>query len=104
MAYYGLLQYTVTDVETWQRYAAATPAILAQYGVKVLAVTGPGMQAPKVYEGAPQHAVTVIAEFESEAAFDRWYESPEYRRIIHLRTDSTDGWLIGMPAFPQPAR
>src|SRR5262245_48089158 len=101
MPYFGLLQYNVEDVETWQQYAAATPAILGQYRVKILAVTGPGMQSPTVYEGAPQHAVTVIAEFESEAAFDLWYQSPEYRQIIHLRTDSTDGCLIGMPAFQQ---
>jgi uncharacterized protein (DUF1330 family) len=103
MAYYGLLHYTVKDVETWQQYGPAVAPTLAHYGVKILAVTGPGIQEPKVYEGAPQHTVTVIAEFASETAFERWYQSPEYRRIIHLRTDSTDGWLIGMPAYPPSA-
>jgi uncharacterized protein (DUF1330 family) len=104
MAYYGLLQYTVADQETQREYGAAVAPILAQYGVKILAVTGPGMSEAKVYEGTPRHAVTVIAEFESEAAFDRWYRSPDYRRIIHLRTDSTDGWLVGLPAIQSPAR
>ena len=32
----------------------------------------------------------VIIEFPDEAAFDRWYDSPEYREILQHRINGAD--------------
>ena len=103
MPYYGLFHYTVTDLATWQKYLPAAVPTIVQYGGKVLTVTGSGLQKPTVIEGAPEHAVTVILEFESQPAFERWYKSPEYQAVIGLRTNSSEGWALGLPTFKSAA-
>jgi uncharacterized protein (DUF1330 family) len=103
MPYYVLFHNTVKDVETFQKYPPAATATVMQYGGKLLAVAGPGMQEPTVLEGTPQHAVTALIEFESQAACERWYNSPEYRAVRGLRTSSTEGWVLCLPAFQPPA-
>jgi uncharacterized protein (DUF1330 family) len=103
MPYYALFHYTVQDPETWQKYPARAIPTIAQYGGRVLAVAAPGIQEPTVVEGSPQHAVTVVLEFASPEASERWYRSPEYQAVIGLRRDSSEGWAIGVPSFQPPA-
>lgn len=75
--------------------------ILSRYGGKLLSLTArAGLPARAVIEGTPQHIATAIVEFDSQEALERWYHSPEYQAVIGLRTDSTDGWVIGAPALP----
>lgn len=47
-----------------------------------------------VLEGEWQHARTVIIEFPSRESAEAWYKSPDYRRIIGLRLNSTSGNLV----------
>ena len=35
--------------------------------------------------------MTVVLRFESKEAVKAWYESDEYQKIIHLRTDNSEG-------------
>ena len=102
MAYYFLAHYTVKDAQTWQSYAQQGIPTIYQYGGKILAATGPGLQEPHGIEATAQHAVTVILEFDSQADYERWYKSPDYQRIINMRLDSTEGWAQGLPGFLMP--
>jgi uncharacterized protein (DUF1330 family) len=102
MAYYLLFHHTIKDAETFQKYAPPAIATVSQYGGKILAATGLGMGDAKVVERTPQHAVTVLLEFESEAAADRWYHSSEYQALVNMRLGATDGWTQGLPAFQPP--
>jgi len=104
MSYYFLAHYTVKNGETWQRYVPIALQTILQYGGKILVVAGPGLQEPAIVEGIPQHRVTVILEFESESAYERWYKSPEYQAVIKMRTSSTEGWVLGIPAFEPRAQ
>jgi uncharacterized protein (DUF1330 family) len=103
MSYYFMAHYTVKDMETWQRYVPVGVPTVSQYGGKILVAAAPGLQQPAAIEGTPQHAVTVILEFASQSAFERWYTSPEYQAVVGMRTSSTEGWGLGLPAFEPPA-
>ena len=47
--------------------------------------------------------MTVILEFPSQETAERFYASPEYRAIIHLRHDSTaNGSVICVDQFALP--
>jgi uncharacterized protein (DUF1330 family) len=73
-----------------QSYREAVPATLAQYGGRFLARGG----AAELIEGGPQPKRIVILEFADAAAFKRWYNSPEYQKILPLRTKNSTGRAI----------
>lgn len=107
MAYYFLAHFTVHDLETFSQYPPAVNPIIAKHGGKVLTVTsradiGTGVPEPLVIEGNPQHMVTVVVEFPSRAAFEEWYQSPEFQRISNFRTSASTGWALGLPEFTLP--
>lgn len=45
---------------------------------------------PTIVEGQWHGSRTVILEFEDEAAFHAWYDSPEYQAAVRLRLAATD--------------
>jgi uncharacterized protein (DUF1330 family) len=103
MTYYMVSHFSVKDPATFQQYPPVATPILSQYGGKLLSLTGlAGLPARAAIEGIPQHVGTAIVEFDSQEALERWYHSPEYQAVIGLRTDSTEGWIIGAPALPPP--
>ena len=59
-----------------------------QYGGKWLA-----QGEPHIVEGAWPGSVVLI-EFPSLADAQNWYKSPEYQKILHLRTDNSISDLI----------
>lgn len=85
---YVIAHFTVHDPETYARYRSSVGPTLAQHGAKPLVIS----HQCTVLEGSPRQQ-TVIIEFESVEAAQRWYDSPEYRKVIHLRTSSTEGWV-----------
>jgi uncharacterized protein (DUF1330 family) len=103
VAYYIVAHYTIHDLPAWQAYAPPAIATIGQYDGKILAATGPGLGEATVIERTPQHAVTILLEFASQAAMERWYHSPEYQALVGQRIDATDGWTIGLPPFAPPA-
>lgn len=58
--------------------------------------------------GLPHHLdhdpkpVTVVLKFASKDALRGWYDSPEYREIINLRTDNSEGTLVFADGFVMP--
>ena len=62
-------------------YRAAVPATIAQYGGRFLIRGG----ATELVEGGPEPKRVVILEFADTAAVKRWYNSPEYQKILPIR-------------------
>jgi uncharacterized protein (DUF1330 family) len=60
---------------------------LAQYGGRFLVRGG----AAELIEGGPEPKRIVILEFADTAAFRRWYDSPEYQKILPGRLDNSTG-------------
>lgn len=94
---YLIANYTVTDPEKYAEYPPAVGPTLAQYGGKVLVASTDS----KVLEGNPSPS-TIVIEFESVEAVQRWYDSPEYTKVKHLRTGASEGWVLIAPQFVMP--
>lgn len=91
MAGYFVANYTITNQAGYQEYLAAVGPILTAHGAEMIVVD----RDCEPLEGSAGR-VTVVLRFASKAAAKAWYESPEYRAIRHLRTDSSQG--IGVVA------
>ncbi len=68
---------------------------MTEYGQKARAAPSPGKvvavdDAPKILEGDWHGQRAVIIEFEDEAAFRAWYDSPEYQEALKIRLAATD--------------
>lgn len=85
MTVHVVAHFTIDDMEGYLRYAHAFPAILADHGGRVVTYG----DEPEVLEGAHAGGRMVVIEFDDEAAFRRWWESPEYRAIATDRIDAT---------------
>ena len=90
MAAYFVVELDVTNAEAMQPYRDAVPATLAQYGGKFLARGG----ATELVEGGPAPKRMVILEFADTAALKRWYNSPEYQKILPNRLANSQARAI----------
>jgi uncharacterized protein (DUF1330 family) len=97
MTAYLVACYTITDPEGYAPYPAAVAPTLLAYGGELL--VGDFHSHP--LEGAP-HPVTVVVKFPSRAAALVWYESPEYRAVVGLRTDHTVGTAVVVDEWVMP--
>ena len=66
---------------------AAVSATCEQYGGRFLARAG----VTELIEGGPEPKRVVILEFPDKASIKRWYDSPEYQKILPLRLDNSTG-------------
>jgi uncharacterized protein (DUF1330 family) len=89
MAAYFVCNYRVTDQEAYQPYLAEVPSVLEAHGAEILAADFES----EGIEGDAGH-VTVVLKFPSKSAARAWYESPEYQKIIALRTANSDGIAV----------
>jgi uncharacterized protein (DUF1330 family) len=64
---------------------AAVGATITQYGGRFLTRGG----ATELIEGRPEPKRIVILEFADTAAVKRWYNSPEYQKILPGRLDNS---------------
>ena len=84
--------YFVAEIETtnpagMEPYRAAVPATITQYGGRFVTRGG----ATQLLEGGPEPKRIVILEFADTAAAKRWYESPEYQKILPIRLANSTG-------------
>jgi uncharacterized protein (DUF1330 family) len=87
MPAYFVAELDVTNPTGMEPYRAAVPATIAQYGGRYLSRGG----AIELIEGGPEPKRIVILEFADAAAVKRWYNSPEYQKILPLRLDNSTG-------------
>jgi uncharacterized protein (DUF1330 family) len=81
MPAYFVVELDTTNQAGMEPYRAAVPATIAQYGGRYLARGG----ATELIEGGPEPKRVVILEFADAAALKRWYNSPEYQKILPAR-------------------
>ena len=99
MSAYAVASYRVTNPEGFGDYPAQAIPTILQYGGEVLAAD----RESQVVEGEPA-PVTVILRFPSKDAAREWYRSDEYQRIIHMRTDNSEGTVVLLDEFVMPQR
>lgn len=87
MPAYFVAELDVTNLPAMEAYRAAVPATLAQYGGRFLVRGG----ASELIEGGPEPKRIVILEFADAAAIKRWYNSPEYQKILPGRLENSTG-------------
>ena len=87
MPAYFVAEVEITNLDGFQPYGAAVGATLEQYGGRYLTRGGP----TELIEGGPEPKRIVILEFTDKAAVKRWYESPEYQKILPLRLNNSTG-------------
>lgn len=84
-AYFVVELSAIDNNEAMTSYRAAVPATLAQYGGKFVVRGG----TTELIEGSGEPGRIVILEFADAAAFKRWYDSPEYQKILPDRTNNS---------------
>ena len=84
MPAYIIVQITITDPATYERYRALAPPSIAQYGGRYLVRGG----ASRVLEGTWQPSRLVVLEFPDRARAQAWWDSPEYAEAKALRQQS----------------
>jgi uncharacterized protein (DUF1330 family) len=87
MPAYFVAELETTNAAGMEPYRAAVPATIAQYGGRYVARGG----AAELIEGTPEPKRIVILEFPDTAAVKRWYDSPEYQKILPLRLANSTG-------------
>ena len=87
MPAYFVVELDITNMAGGEAYRAAVPATIAQYGGRYLARGG----ATELVEGGPEPKRIVILEFADTAALKRWYNSPEYQKILPGRLANSTG-------------
>ena len=81
MPAYFVVEIEITNMEAMAPYREAVGATLTQYGGRFLARGGN----TELIEGGPEPKRIVLLEFPDIAAFKRWYNSPEYQKILPNR-------------------
>jgi len=90
MAGYLIAHIEVTDPEGFKDYGKAVPAVVAKFGGRYL-IRGGEVEAVEGDWTVPR---LVIIEFPSVADAWRFYESPEYQKILPLRLAASKGTVV----------
>jgi uncharacterized protein (DUF1330 family) len=90
MAGYIIAEVDVTDPETYDTYRAQTPGVIERYGGRFIVRGG----AAELLEGDDPPARLVVIEFADVATARRFYDSPEYQKIIGIRHRAARSRLI----------
>ena len=85
MSAYFVVELEIANSAAMEPYRAAVGATIAQYGGRFLVRAG----ATELIEGGPEPKRIVILEFADTGAFRRWYNSPEYQKILPGRLDNS---------------
>ena len=97
MTAYLMSNYDVTNPEAFEAYPAAVGPTVFAHGGEILVAD---MESESI-EGQPRK-VTVILKFPSKEAAHAWHSSEEYVKIMHLRTDNTEGVITLSDEFVMP--
>ena len=87
MPAYFVVELEISNPAGMEPYRAAVPATIAEYGGRFLTRGG----TTQLVEGGPEPKRIVVLEFADAAAVKRWYNSPEYQKILPLRLANSTG-------------
>ena len=83
---YVVFNYEISDRGAYDPYLMQVPETLEAFGAEVIVADFES----EAIEG-DAGGVTVVLKFDSEDAARNWYQSPQYQRIIELRTSNSSG-------------
>ena len=86
MPAYIVVEITIRDPETYERYRVMAPPSIAQYGGRYIVRGG----RTETLEGTWVPARFVMLEFSDAASAKAWWSSPEYAPAKALRQASAD--------------
>jgi uncharacterized protein (DUF1330 family) len=81
MAAYIIVDLEVKDAQAFEPYKQPTAASIAQYGGRFIVRSSDY----EVLEGNWRPKRVVVLEFPSVETAKRWYDSPEYRKVLPIR-------------------
>jgi uncharacterized protein (DUF1330 family) len=81
MPAYIIVDVDVKDAKAFEPYKQPTAASVAQYGGRFIVRSSEY----EVLEGDWRPTRLVVIEFPSVEAAKRWYDSPEYRKVLPIR-------------------
>jgi uncharacterized protein (DUF1330 family) len=81
---------TILDPALFDEYRKAVPATIAAFGGRYLTRGG----VTETVEGDWRPSRLTMLQFDSMERARTWYASPEYQRILPLRTGSADTRLL----------
>lgn len=98
MSAYVVLDVTVHNPDTYERYKELTPPSLAAYNGRYLVRGG----AVEPLDGNWQPSRLVVLEFPSVAQARAWWESPEYAPAKALRQACARAQVVLADGVPEP--
>ncbi|MDY0884926.1 DUF1330 domain-containing protein [Dongia soli] len=90
MKAYCIVYETVDDLKAFDEYRSQVLPTIEAYGGKFLVRGG----SFTVLEGEMSYQRIAMLEFPSRKAAQDWYHSPEYQRILPLRTKSSRSQFV----------
>ena len=90
MTAYCIAYESINDPNTFEEYRRQVMPTLEAHGGRFIVRGG----AFTALEGEMPYERIAVLEFPSRAAAESWYRSPEYQRILPLRTQSTRSQLV----------
>jgi uncharacterized protein (DUF1330 family) len=96
-AYFLLDISAITDEAKMEEYRRGVFSTVEQYRGRYLIIGGK----QKSLEGDWQPAFPVLIEFENLKQADRWYNSDEYRDLLKLRLEATEGSCVLIDGYNQ---
>jgi len=90
MSAYIIVDVDVKDAQAFEPYKQPTAASVAQYGGRFIVRTSEY----EVLEGNWRPKRVVVLEFPNLQAAKRWYESPEYRKVLPIRLQNAVSNMI----------
>ena len=94
MPAYVVANFEITNQEGYKAYVPGVLPTLEAHGAEVLVAE----YESEPLEGKPG-SVTVVIKFDSKEALNAWYNSPEYQKVIRLRTDNSEGIVVSAGEF-----
>ncbi|UCE19120.1 MAG: DUF1330 domain-containing protein [Gemmatimonadota bacterium] len=92
MAAYVIARITVTNWDQYQKYIAATPAVIEQFAGKFIARGGETV----TLEGPEETRRLVLLEFPSMEQAKAFYNSQDYQDVIKLREGAATASLVAI--------
>ena len=97
MSAYLVCMVRVDDPETYRKYTARTPALIAKHGGRFL-VRGGDVE---TIEGPAFQDRLVVLEFPSKDAVRTFYQSPEYQEVMQHRTAASQATFLLADGVPE---
>jgi len=90
MSCYLIAQIVIHDREEYQKYLQSYDEVFSKFKGIVMAAD----ENPTVLEGEWPYTRTVLIRFPDRQEAERWYNSPEYRRIVVHRHNSSSANIV----------